>query len=307
MGAQRQVLEEPGGRIQPADPKRGQRHPNGHVVLLPKDGQDGPRGVGPAHHGRHAQGPTCRACTNVRSTKSEVRAERHGGHRRQDGVTYRLASLAPTRPCPSPVASCSSNNKSCSSCRSLGRPCRPCCRWCHRQCCQEAGLLAEGSGSQALSQGPVSNCVSKLPARSTSWAVVPLLQVLWLPPSAQVVRSGASSPSKHWSNSSATGTCLVPRWTSSSPTTSAIQSGSRVKNWLRSKTIPMSSGASSRSISRSVSRTLSRNRRNTSVARRFTSITRSTCRSTKRAARSSRAGSRRGRVSSVACNQQEVF
>merc|ERR1712100_945981 len=40
-----------------ADPKRGQRHPNGHVVLLPKDGQDGPRGVGPAHHGRHAQGP----------------------------------------------------------------------------------------------------------------------------------------------------------------------------------------------------------------------------------------------------------
>merc|ERR1711924_227170 len=38
---------------------------------------------------------------------------------------------------------------------------------------------------------------------------------------------GASSPSKHWSNSSATGTCLVPRWTSSSPTTSAIQSGSR--------------------------------------------------------------------------------
>merc|ERR1711904_238699 len=152
--AQRQVLEEPRGRIQPADPKRGQRHPNGHVVLLPKDGQDGPRGVGPAHHGRHAQGPTCRACTNVRSTKSEVRAERHGGHRRQDGVTHRLASLAPTRPYPSPVASCSSNNKSCSSCRSLGRPCRPCCRWCHRQCCQEAGRLFEASCSQALSQGP---------------------------------------------------------------------------------------------------------------------------------------------------------
>merc|ERR1711934_377682 len=103
---------------------RGQRHPNGHVVLLPKDGQDGPRRVGPAHH------------------------------RRQDGVTHRLASLAPTRPCPSPVASCSSNNKSCSSCRSLCRQCRPCCRWCHRQCCQEAGRLFEESCSQALSQGP---------------------------------------------------------------------------------------------------------------------------------------------------------
>merc|ERR1712216_652070 len=128
-------------------------------------------------------------------------------------------------------------------------------------------------------------------------------QVLWLPPSAQVVRSGASSPSKHWSNSSATGTCLVPRWTSSSPTTSAIQSGSRVKNWLRSKTNP--SGASSRSISRSVSRTLSRKRRNASVARRFVSITRGTSRSTLGAARSSRAGSRRGSV--VACNQQQVF
>merc|ERR1711915_522087 len=50
--------------------------------------------------------------------------------------------------------SCSSNNKSCSSCRSLGRPCRPCCRWCHRQCCQEAGRLFEASCSQALSQGP---------------------------------------------------------------------------------------------------------------------------------------------------------
>merc|ERR1712006_11237 len=80
--------------------------------------------------------------------------------------------------------------------------------------------------SRGTSQGSVSNCVSKLPARSTSWAVVPLLQVLWLPPSAQVVRSGASSPSKHWSPSSATGTSMVPRWTSSSPTTSAIQSGS---------------------------------------------------------------------------------
>merc|ERR1712094_81266 len=65
-----------------------------------------------------------------------------------------LASLAPTRPCPSPVASCSSNNKSCSSCRSLCRQCRPCCRWCHRQCCQEAGRLFEESCSQALSQGP---------------------------------------------------------------------------------------------------------------------------------------------------------
>merc|ERR1712216_1020200 len=95
------------------------------------------------------------------------------------------------------------------------------------------------STSGGTSQGSVSNCVSKLPARSTSWVVVPLLQVLWLQPSAQVVRSDASSPSKRWSNSSATGTCLVPRWTSSSPTTSAIQSDSRVKNWLRSKTIPM--------------------------------------------------------------------
>merc|ERR1712094_62072 len=79
--------------------------------------------------------------------------------------------------------------------------------------------------------------------------------------------------------------------------------GSRVKNWLRSKTNP--SGASSISISRSVSRTLSRKRRNASVARRFVSITRGTSRSTLGAARSSRAGSRRGSV--VACNQQQVF
>merc|ERR1712216_699885 len=42
------------------------------------------------------------------------------------------------------------------------------------------------STSGGTSQGSVSSCVSKLPARSTSWAVVPLLQVLWLPPSAQV-------------------------------------------------------------------------------------------------------------------------
>merc|ERR1712139_395106 len=77
------------------------------------------------------------------------------------------------------------------------------------------------------------------------------------------------------------GTCLVPRWTSLSPTTSAIQSGSRVKNWLRSKTIPMKVGASSRRVSRSASRSLSRKGRNASVARSFISITRGTCRSTK--------------------------